>query len=110
DPDGKILAHDDDGGGKLNAKLQMTAPRDGVYRVYAAALKNLGSVVLTVSEANLVRQGFPAAKADPGDLTKSDTAWEVHWELTNPDNSTFGKATRPSSVLAIVSARFGFKD
>src|SRR5947209_895167 len=35
---------------------------------------------------NLVRQGFPAAKADVLDLTKSDTAWEVEWELTHPNN------------------------
>src|SRR6516165_1862707 len=35
---------------------------------------------------NVVRQGFPAAKADSSDLTKSDTAWEIEWELTHPLN------------------------
>src|SRR5438105_4081531 len=38
---------------------------------------------------NIVRQGFPAAKANPKDLAKSDTAWEVEWELTHPENMPF---------------------
>jgi primary-amine oxidase len=58
---------------------------------------------------NIVRQGFPAARCDPSDLTKSDTAWEIEWDITNPDNAT-GKRTLPSSVLAIRSAKFMFKD
>jgi len=33
-----------------------------------------------------VRQGFPARSADPKDVTKSDSAWEVEWEITNPTN------------------------
>jgi hypothetical protein len=59
---------------------------------------------------NLVRQGFPAAKADRADLEKSDTAWEIDWTITNPDNGSPEKKTKPSSVLAIRSARFMFKD
>lgn len=59
---------------------------------------------------NVVRQGFPAARCDPADLTKSDTAWEIEWDITNPDNGTGKKATKPSSVLAIRSAKFMFKD
>src|SRR5262245_3173789 len=59
---------------------------------------------------NVVRQGLPAAKCDPGDLTKSDTAWEIEWEITSPDNGTGKKDSRPSSVLAIRSAKFMFKD
>ena len=35
---------------------------------------------------NIVRQGFPAAGSDPDDLTKSETAWEIEWELTHPTN------------------------
>jgi len=57
---------------------------------------------------NVVRQGFPAAKADAQDLTKSDTAWEIEWDLTSKDNNEQGKD--PGSVLRIVSAKFMFKD
>lgn len=56
---------------------------------------------------NVVRQGFPAAKADRNDLTKSDTAWEVEWELTHPDNKPLYP---PGSVLRIRSAKFMWKD
>jgi hypothetical protein len=73
----------------------------------------------------VVRQGFPAGKADATDLSKSDTAWEIEWTITSPDNGYFDpKAPRkdkekgkivirhkaPSSVLAIRSARFMYKD
>jgi hypothetical protein len=58
-------------------------------------------------EANIVRQGFPAAKADPNDLTKSDSAWEIEWELTHPDNRPMYP---PGSVLRIKSAKFMWKD
>ena len=34
-------------------------------------------------------QGFPAAKADANDLKKSETAWEIEWELTHPENRPF---------------------
>jgi hypothetical protein len=59
---------------------------------------------------NLVRQGFPAAKCDPDDLERSDTAWEIDWTITNPDNAPKKKNTKPSSVLAIRSAKFMFKN
>src|SRR5262245_2322090 len=52
--------------------------------------------------ANVVRQGFPAGKADPSDLTKSDTAWEIEWELTHPFNKPLYP---PGSVLRIRSAK-----
>lgn len=111
DADGKTLAHDDDSGGNLNAKLSLSVPQDGTYRVYAAALGGTGGFLLNIGEANVVRQGFPAAKADPADLTRSDTAWEIEWEVTNADNGAIGKKrSSPSSVLAIRSARFMFKD
>lgn len=57
--------------------------------------------------ANVVRQGFPAGKADPVDLTKSETAWEIEWELTHPENKPFYP---PGSVLRIKSAKFMWKD
>lgn len=62
------------------------------------------------AHANIVRQGFPAAKADGTDLTKSDSAWEIEWTITNPSNGTGKKNTTPSSVLAIRSAKYMFKD
>ncbi len=60
---------------------------------------------------NIVKQGFPAGKADPKDLTKSDTAWEIEWTITSPNNGVRGKSSqRPASVLAIKSAKFMYKD
>ncbi|MBI3410815.1 MAG: hypothetical protein HY040_20965 [Planctomycetes bacterium] len=59
---------------------------------------------------NMVRLGFPAGRCDPNDLSKSDTAWEIQWDITNPDNGTSKKNSSPSSVLVIRSARFMFKD
>ena len=60
---------------------------------------------------NVVRQGFPAGKADRNDVTKSDSAWEIEWDITNPANvsgSLFNRS--PSSVLVIRSAKYMFKD
>jgi hypothetical protein len=56
---------------------------------------------------NIVRQGFPAAKADPRDLSKSDTAWEIEWDLTHPLNRP---RSSPGCVLRIRSAKFMWKD
>lgn len=72
--------------------------------------KEAGPRPTTRRALNVVRQGFPAAKADPADLTKSDTAWEIEWDISNPDNGTGKKDSRPSSVLVIRSAKFMFKD
>jgi hypothetical protein len=57
--------------------------------------------------ANVVRQGFPAAKSNPQALEQSDSAWEVEWELTHPENRPFGP---PGSVLRIRNAKFMCKD
>src|SRR5262245_28316630 len=58
---------------------------------------------------NLVRQGFPARSFDEGNLTQSDSAWEIDWEITQPANS--GRSFNPpSSVLKIASAKFMYKD
>ncbi|HZT81803.1 MAG TPA: hypothetical protein VFA26_16370 [Gemmataceae bacterium] len=56
---------------------------------------------------NVVRQGFPAAAADPNNLAQSDTAWEVEWDLTHPENRPLSP---PGSVLRIRSAKFMWKD
>src|SRR5437588_12340745 len=56
---------------------------------------------------HIVRQGFPAAKADPNDLTKSDTAWEIEWDLTHPFNRP---SYPPGSRLRIRNAKFMWKD
>src|SRR5947207_196889 len=61
------------------------------------------------AESNLVRQGFPGRTADPNDLTRSDSAWEVKWEITQASNG--GRPSRPpSSVLKINSAKYMYKD
>jgi hypothetical protein len=109
DGDGKTVAFDDDSGGSLNARLVFEATREGRYRVAAGALNGSGPFTLRIAEANIVRQGFPAAKALSTDLATADTAWEIEWDITNPDNGG-GKRTLPSSVLAIRSAKFMFKD
>jgi len=57
--------------------------------------------------SNVVRQGFPAAGYDPADVTKSETAWEVEWELTHPTNKPYFP---PGSVLRIKSAKFMWRD
>jgi Copper amine oxidase, enzyme domain len=59
------------------------------------------------STANIVRQGFPAAQADPNNLAKSDTAWEIEWDMTNPTNRPFYP---PGCTLRIRSAKFMWKD
>ncbi len=56
-----------------------------------------------------VVQGFPAKGADPADPAKSDTAWLVEWDITNPGNGT-ETSMAPSSVLRIASAVFMYKD
>ncbi|MFO0841037.1 MAG: hypothetical protein U0797_01390 [Gemmataceae bacterium] len=56
---------------------------------------------------NVVKQGFPAARFDPAEPEKSDTAWEIEWELTHPENKTWFP---PGSVMRIKSARFMWKD
>lgn len=60
-------------------------------------------------QANVVKQGFPAATADATDLTRSDSAWEIEWDITNANNGA-GVYSSPSSVLAIRSAKFMYKD
>src|SRR5260370_42664826 len=64
DSEGKTLAFDDDSGGKLNAKLTLTVPKDGAYRAYAATVRGPGAFILNHTRANLVRQRLPATKAD----------------------------------------------
>ncbi len=65
------------------------------------------SAVAPTPGGNVVRQGFPAGSADPADLTRSETAWEVEWELTHPVNKP---SYPPGSVLRIKSAKFMWKD
>jgi hypothetical protein len=61
----------------------------------------------SANAGNVVRRGFPAAGGDNDDLTKSETAWEVEWELTHPENRP---TYPPGSVLRIKSAKFMWKD
>jgi hypothetical protein len=40
DPEGNVLAQDDDSGGGVNARLDIVLPADGVYTVYANSLRS----------------------------------------------------------------------
>ena len=64
-------------------------------------------VAPSLGTPNVVRQGFPAAAADLNDLTKSDTAWEIEWDLTHPFNRP---SYPPGSTLRIRNAKFMWKD
>jgi hypothetical protein len=57
--------------------------------------------------ANVVKHGFPTARFDPAEPEKSDSAWEIEWELTHPENRPWFP---PGSVLRIKSAKFMWKD
>jgi hypothetical protein len=49
DPEGKVVAQDDDGGGNLNARIIFKAERSGDYRIIAATLRRAtGPFTLTV--------------------------------------------------------------
>lgn len=113
DSSGKIVAFDDDSGGKLNARLDLKPRTSGTYSIHVGGMGDtLGPYALTLLEIvpNVVRLGFPAGKFDPANPAKSDTAWEIEWDITNPNNGIGKRSTSPSSVLAIRSARFMFKD
>jgi hypothetical protein len=51
----------------------------------------------------VVRQGFPANQADDKNLAKSDTAWEIEWDLAPVP----GKRVK---LFRIVSAKYMWKD
>jgi hypothetical protein len=91
--------------------LNLGDPREIPIRAEPPAPQTDGQTPVVVGEppaaGNVVRQGFPAAKADLNDLTKSDTAWEVEWELTHPQNRPLYP---PGSILRIRTAKFMWKD
>src|SRR5262245_49697620 len=80
------------------------APMPTQSRGHGTQLQQVGDAP---APSNVVRQGFPAAGYDPEDVTKSDTAWEVEWELTHPTNKPY---MPPGSALRIKSAKFMWKD
>ncbi len=78
----------------------------------SAANSVTGAQVGSTSDAanppsQVVRQGFPAAKFDPNDPTKSDTAWEIEWDLTSPENKP---VMPPGTTMRIRSAKFMWKN
>jgi hypothetical protein len=79
-------------------------------RVEAVAAERQPGPETSGLPSQVVRQGFPAASADPGDLSKSDTAWEIEWDITNPMNGPPRYTFARSSILAIRSAKFMYKD
>lgn len=48
DPEGNVLAQDDDSGGGLNARLDIVLPADGVYTVYANSLRSQETGAYTI--------------------------------------------------------------
>ncbi|MBN9519933.1 YbjN domain-containing protein [bacterium] len=80
-------------------------------REHAEFLKLMGGLKPPPPEVTgppeTVRQGFPAAKYDPDDPSKTDTAWEVQWDIPN---LTRRGGQADSRVLRIVSAKFHWKD
>src|SRR5438105_3302212 len=93
------------------AVVTVGGPRETPIRAEPAARQAdepaTGAASVQLPLANVVRQGFPAGLADPNDLTKSETAWEIEWELTHPANKPLYP---PGSVLRIRSAKFMWKD
>src|SRR5262245_9530565 len=59
------------------------------------------------SVPNVGRQCVPTATFDPEDITKSETGWEVEWELSQPQNRPMAP---PGSVLRIRNAKCMWKD
>jgi hypothetical protein len=59
---------------------------------------------------NVVKQGFPAARFDPAEPEKSDSAWEIEWELTHPQNRPWFGSGAGGSAMRIKSAKFMCKD
>ncbi len=55
------------------------------------------------ARTEVVAQGFPAESADPANLAKSDTAWEIEWDLAPVE----GKQVK---LFRIASAKFMWKD
>lgn len=53
DSGGKVLLFDDDGGGFPNSRMTFNCPKDGTYKLLAAALDGEGDYVLTIKEVPL---------------------------------------------------------
>jgi hypothetical protein len=118
-PDGAWVANRQKKGGP---GLRFEKPQSGRYDIWVGAVgKDNAPAVLKITELEVphlkdgsiigaggkggppevVRQGFPAGKADEKDLTKSDTAWEIEWDIT---------PVGEKDVFRIVSARFLWQD
>jgi hypothetical protein len=55
DDKGMQIAFDYDSGGDLNARLNMTPPKEGTYKVFAASLKGAGTFTLTIRDIGTVK-------------------------------------------------------
>jgi hypothetical protein len=83
-------------GGPKNAKEEKKAPKENS--------KNNGDP--PQKGIDIVRQGFPADRADENDLKKSDTAWEIEWDFVPfkiPERGVF-------YFFRIAKATFEWKD
>src|SRR5262249_22668963 len=87
----------------------LLAPREpeAAHPASAVAAETVAQAEGQSPVTQIVRQGLAAAKADPNDLTKSDSGWEIEWDLTDPDNRPH---MPPGVTMRIRSAKFMWKD
>jgi hypothetical protein len=91
----------------VTAFLLLTPARTGAVRSSAVEAEAGSQHETQAPISQIVRQGFPAGKADPNDLTKSDSGWEIEWDLTDPNNTPH---MPPGVTMRIHSAKFMWKD
>lgn len=72
DPDGNVIAQDDDGGGGLNARLDIVLTADGIYTVYANSYRSseTGSYTLRATSPNAAQ---PTVSTQPRPNTQNTT-------------------------------------
>ncbi|MFO0799102.1 MAG: YbjN domain-containing protein [Gemmataceae bacterium] len=92
-------------------QAQLKAFYDRFDKEHAEFAKHFGGIKPRPPESTgppeVVKMGFPVSKFDPDDASKSETAWEVTWDIPN---LTRRGGMSDSRVLRIVSAKFSWKD
>lgn len=96
-PEGKEIAHDDDGGGFPHSRIVYKALKDGDYRIIATTFEpgQIGSYTLKIFEADF-KDAFVAGKAEILKLIK------VPPPAVAPLVEKFGQAKVPLHINAIV--------
>lgn len=109
DPTGNVVAEDDDGGGNLNSRIQITPKDDGEYKIIATSLNNNGgNFTLSVEKAGgAVRKGKGDAKINDvpqgglnikGELTADDDLGAVRQGAYSQVHSVRLKAGKTYAV------------